>query len=229
MVSIHDHFNLIISSYCLDKFSPDDVDIKWWCCDCREDDIIKAEPLRKSERISFKRQKHLDIRKHWKKELNRKKRLVQTSDDIHETGRLANGGHLTIKGLETNSVKERPQDLDIPEKEKSIPQIVSTSEHIESINIDEPSFATNSNPNEQEYNVKSFDEIQEVPEFGKNEKILLFKDRDNAQNDDKVIDLQVSCLVANSHPSTSDALCRQPYLEPDDSLSAGPAIAPIWR
>ncbi|KAH6838288.1 hypothetical protein C2S53_020314 [Perilla frutescens var. hirtella] len=217
MVSVHAHFDLIISSYCLDNVSPADDDIRWWCSDCRGEDIIKAEPLRKSERISVKRQNALNKRNHWKQKLKRKRRLVRISNGIHEVA------HLPTRGLETNLADERQRDLDILEMEKSIPEIASNSI------TNEPTRARNSNfPDKQEHNMDSFDEAHEIPEFGNNEKTLLLKDSDIAQYDGKDVDLQVS-VVANHHSSTSDTLCRKPYLEPDDSLSADPIMAPVWR
>lgn len=224
------HPFLYFSSYCLDNFSPDDDNINWWCWDCELKDT-NAVPLRKSERISSKRLKVLETRNYWKEKLNQKKRLVQISNEISGTGQLTIDGILPTGGMETKLGNERQRDQDILEDKKLIPENATYSEeHIESIKIDEPTFATKRTlPHKQENNVKSFDETQKIQEFGKKKRILLLKDSANTQNEGKTIDFQVSSLVANDHCTTSDTSCRQPSLESDDFLSAQPVIAPVWR
>ncbi|KAI3451504.1 hypothetical protein Pfo_008169 [Paulownia fortunei] len=219
-----------VHHYCMDNFSPDDDNINWWCWDCAPKGSI-AEPLRKSERISSKKQKVLKTRNYWKERLNQYKRLVQISNGISETGQLTIVGHMPIGDMETQLLNERQRDQDILEEKKSIPEIPNHSEeHNESIKIDEPTFTAKSTlPLQEENNMKSFDETQKIQEVGQKKSILVLNNIANSEDEGKTIDLQVSSVMASDHCLTSDTLCGQPSLDSDHCLSAEPVIDPIWR
>lgn len=210
------------------------------------EDTLKAEPSRKSKRISSKKQKALTMRNYWKQKLNRKKKVVQCSKDMHETAEQ-DSHDLPIRDLAATLVNERQGGLDTLEKEKGIPENIPNSEHNESVKIDEPTCTTNSNLHDkQEDSMKSFDENQEIldkqeveinsfednketPESRYNKKMFLPEDIDNAQNDGKVVHLQESFLGVNDLQSTSDPFFFQPYIEPHDSISMEPVLSPLWR
>lgn len=210
------------------------------------EDTLKAEPSRKSKRISSKKHKALTMRNYWKQKLNRKKKVVQSSKDMHETGEQDNHD-LSIRDLAATLVHERLGDLDTLDKQKGILENIRNSEHNESIKIDEPTFTTNSNLHDkqedsmksfdenreildkQEVEIKSFEENKETPESGYNKKMFLPEDSDNAQNHGRIVHLQESLLGVNDLPSTSDPFFFQPYIEPHDSISMEPILSPVWR
>ncbi|KAK4416743.1 hypothetical protein Salat_2499800, partial [Sesamum alatum] len=215
-----------VHHYCMDNFSPDDDNINWWCWDCVLDDS-KADPLRKSERISSKRQKVLKTRKYWKERLNQNKRLVQSSNGINETAQLTIDGQFPTLNLETQHLKERITDHDTLEQKRTISEIPGHSEgHNESVEMDDHRLAsTSTNTPHEENNLNSFDETQNIEEGGKQKKI----GSANLQEVDKTINLEASSIATVDHCITSNVLYGQPSLEPDDCFSVKPVMDPIWR
>ncbi|KAL7142040.1 hypothetical protein ABFS83_08G095700 [Erythranthe nasuta] len=210
-----------IHHYCMENFSHDDDNIKWFCWDCAPKDS-KSATFRKSEKISSKRQKVLETRSYWKERLHQNKKPIQTSNEISGTGKLTTGGHLPTEKMETNLLYGRQRDQVIPVEKTSVPENSSL--------IDEPTLASKSpNPFQQENDINSFDDTQKIEEVGNEKRNLLFNYDTDSQDEGKVLDLQVSALVAYDHCITSDKLHGQPSVESDDSPSAEPVIDPIWR
>ncbi|GFQ07546.1 hypothetical protein PHJA_002898700 [Phtheirospermum japonicum] len=198
--------------------SPNDDNINWCCWDCAPEDSIN-KPLRKSERICPKRQKVLKTRNFWKGRLNQKNRPVHISNEVNEFDQSAIDRHSPIRGVEPQLLNEGQRDLDI----LSISEIPSHSkEHDKSIKINEPTFVTKDTlPVYEENNITSLGETRKIEE--------VFNHSDNSKDDGKIIDHHVPSLVASDHCISSPTLCRQPSLEPDDSISAEPVIDPKWR
>ncbi|KAL0449789.1 UNVERIFIED_CONTAM: hypothetical protein Slati_1535300 [Sesamum latifolium] len=217
---------IVLSSYCMDDFSPDDDNINWCCWDCVLDDS-KADPLRKSERISSKRQKVLKTRTYWKERLNQNKRLVQTSNGINETAQLTIDGQFPILDSETQLLDERITDHDISEQKRTIPEIAGHSEgHNESVEMDDHALAPkSSNTPHEENNPNSFDETHKIEEGRKQKKI----ETANSQEEGKTINLEASSIASVDHCITSNVLYAQPSLELDDCFSAKPIMDHIWR
>ncbi|KAL6498050.1 hypothetical protein OROGR_028447 [Orobanche gracilis] len=216
---------LYFSSYCMNDFSPNDDNINWWCWDCATKDNI-SEPLRKSERDCSKRQMVLKTRNFWKG-----RRLIQNKSLVNEIGPSAIDRHSPTRDVESQLLTERRGDVDILE-EKSIFEIPSHSKEHKLTKISEPTFTTRSRcspPVQEENYAKSSDEPQKIQEVVKKRRILVHKDSDNSKDDDNTIDRQVLSPVANDHCISSQTLCGQPSLEPDDVVSAEPVIDPKWR
>ncbi|KAK4393810.1 hypothetical protein Sango_1851800 [Sesamum angolense] len=191
--------------YCMDNFSPDDDNINWWCWDCVLNDS-KADPLKKSERISSKRQKVLKTRKYWKEKLNQNKRLVQTSNGINKIAQLTNDGQFPVLDPETQHLNERTADHDISEQKRTTPEIAGHSEgHNESVEMDDHTLAPKK------------DQKQKKIETA------------NSQEEGKTINLEASSMAIFDHCITSNVLYAKPSLELDDCLSAKPVMDPIWR
>ncbi|KAL2241224.1 UNVERIFIED_CONTAM: hypothetical protein Sindi_0763600 [Sesamum indicum] len=217
---------IVLSSYCMDDFSPDDDNINWWCWDCVLNDS-KADPLRKSERISSKRQKVLKTRKYWKERLNQNKRLVQTSNGINGTAQLTIDGQFPILDSKTQHLKERITGHDISEQKRTIPEMADPSEgHNESVEMDDHTLAPKgTNTPHEENNPNSFDETQKIEEDRKQKKI----ESANSQEEGKTINLETSSIASFDHCITSNVLYAQPSSERDDCFSAKPVMDPIWR
>ncbi|EYU23800.1 hypothetical protein MIMGU_mgv1a012256mg [Erythranthe guttata] len=219
-----------IHHYCLENFSGDDDNIKWLCWDCAPKDS-KAATFRKSERISSKRQKVLETRSYWKERLHQNKKPIQTSNEISGTGKLTTDGHLPTEKIETDLLYGRQRDQDILVEKMSVPENSSLiDEQDDSTRVDEPTLARKSpNPFQQENDMNSCDDTQKIEEVGNKKRNLLLNYDTDSQDEGKVLDLQVSALVAYDHCITSDKLHGHPSLESDDSPSAEPVIDPIWR
>lgn len=216
----------------MDNVSREADNIDWWCWDCSPKDS-QGKPLRKSKRISSKKQKVLKARSYWKERLKQNKKLARTSNGISETGRLTIDGNLPTTNLETELLHERQRNQVISEEKTSITETpCHFEEHSESTKkVDKPTIARESPlPFQEENNMSLCDETQKIKKARKKRRILLLNDNStDSQDEGKTIDLQESTLVANDHCITSDTLCDQPALEADDSPSAEPVFDPIWR
>ncbi|GER38807.1 succinyl-CoA ligase [ADP-forming] subunit beta [Striga asiatica] len=207
--------------YCLNNVSPSDDNINWLCWDCAPKDCIN-EPSRKSERISSKGPK---VRKTKKQRLEEDERLVHIRDVANETDKPATDHLPPVKDM------EYLRELDFSEEKKLIFESPSCFKgQTESIDVNEPSLSTRSTCPIQEENItNSLDETRKIHQVKKKKRILILNDSESSKDDAKNIVFQAPSLATIDQVVSSQALSGQPFLKPEDSISAEPILDPKWR
>ncbi|CAA0811068.1 RING/FYVE/PHD zinc finger superfamily protein [Striga hermonthica] len=207
-----------VHHYCLNNVSPSDDDIRWLCWDCAPKDCIN-EPSRKSERISSKGPK---VRKTKKQRLEEDERLVHLRDVANETDKPATDHLPPVKDM------EYLREVDFLEEKKLI--FESPSCFKGQTDINEPSLSTRSTyPIQEEDITNLLDEPGKIQQVKKKRRILILNDSESSKDDAKNIAFEAPSSATNDQVVSSQVLSGQPFLIPEDSISAEPILDPKWR